>query len=432
MLNAAFDRYCLEETIAALEERHEALRTTFVTVAGQPRQKIRETGSPRLKPEYTDWRDNEHWERDLQQLAKQEAGIRFDLERSPLVRIRVVELPQDRNVVLFVMHHIVTDGWSLEVLSREFQAMYAALSKDNACTVLPPLRIQYKDFVYWQNAQLVESGSEMKQYWTGKLAGKLPALELPADFARPATGEGPGRVCTSVLSQADSLCLEELGLHQKATQFMTILSCIKILLYRLTGERDIIVGTPVAGRLHHELENQIGLYLNTLALRDTIDGESSLEEVIGQVKTTALEAFDHQTYPFDHLVDDLPVVHRKGRNPLYSVGFTMQNQSDIHWDELQEPGIPRHAAEVNIAQWEVQAVTDVWFTAYEEDHRFTIQAIYNADLFREETIDDLLEDLQSVIRSCCANPRVRVNEIEMKGLRPRAARPLPLLIDLDL
>jgi amino acid adenylation domain-containing protein len=428
-IDGTLDRAALRRALAALVERHEILRTVFVEADGQPRQKVLPAGTFSLELDETTLASGEDLESSLQAIERQQAARRMDLTAGPLMRLHLVEVDRDRHICVCSMHHTITDGWSMGVLLGDLGALYDAFVADRP-NPLAPLPIQYKDYAAWQNR--IVRGAEadgMRAYWRHTLAD-VPALGLPADFDRASAGYV--RAVTRFTVDAPVVAqLEAAARRQGATLFMAMLSSIKVLLYRHTAQRDISVGTPVAGRVLPALEPQIGAYLNIVALRDRISGEDTLASVLHSVRETTLDAFAHQLYPFDRIVDDLKLKRTPGRNPLFDVGFTLQNQ-----DDLQSRDTSRYLRLTELIRDDEsfddpEAITDLWFIARNVEGKLAVQLVYNGSLFRPERIDRLAQDLVTIVSAAGSSPDTAVKAVRLAASeRPRAER--TITIDLGL
>ncbi|MBV8487604.1 MAG: hypothetical protein JO161_04945, partial [Planctomycetaceae bacterium] len=266
LLEGAIEVEAFRSAFSALVRRHESLRTTFVVVDGMPRQKI----LPRmdLVIPLVDLSEEDDPEEVARGLALDDAVTPFDLERGSPTRALLLKLGDDRHVLLLNMHHIISDDWSMDVLVREFVQLYAARSRGETLT-LPPLSIQYRDYACWQNDYLRSDAAAVhRAYWNEKLAGELPTLDLATDLPRPPVKTYAGQSLAFRLDAERTAALGALGRENNASLFMTLVALVKVLLHRYTGQEDIIVGSPIAGRNHAELEDQIGFYVNMLPLRD--------------------------------------------------------------------------------------------------------------------------------------------------------------------
>jgi hypothetical protein len=298
--------------------RHESLRTTFVVIDEEPRQKIHVSIDSHIS--FIDLTQDVRPEERARELALEDARKQFDLVAGPLIRLSLLKLAEERHVLLFNMHHIISDDWSMTVLVREFVHLYECINKPEAGS-LPSLSIQYRDYAIWQKRLLKSDAAAVhRDYWHQKLSGELPVLNLPTDLSRPLIKTYNGRTLAFNLGAKQTKALQSFCRRQNVSLFMTLVAVVKVLLHRYTDQTDIIVGCPIAGRNHTDLEDQIGFYINTIALRDQVQGETSFEAFLEQVKRTATEAYDHQVYPFDRLVDELKLSRdvSVSRLPLYT------------------------------------------------------------------------------------------------------------------
>ena len=411
----------------SLVERHESLRTIFTTEDGVPKQQILEYTPglktfdfsvidirPRLdqKPGSRPERLNIAVEELIGEYAKQGARTPFDLSRGPLIRIQLLKLSGHSHAALFHIHHIIGDAWSLDVLAKELVALYDAhLSGSSA--PLPPLKIQYKDYAAWQNSLLAsERVKNHADYWHTKLSGEIPILDLPVDFPRPHVQSYRGGVCYFILGEELAAGLASLAKAHDASLFMCLLAMVKIQLHLYTGQEDIIVGSPVAGRNHPDLENQVGFYVNTLALRDAIHGRDSFTTTLERVKRTTIEAYDHQLYPFDRLVDELNLARDVSRAPLFDVMVVHQN------DVFSE----RSAKTFTITELDIELETsrfDLTFIFKETEKNIRVGVNYNSGLFTRETVERIGTHFENLIKSVLAGKDRPISELDVLGERER-------------
>ncbi|MBF0287235.1 MAG: amino acid adenylation domain-containing protein [SAR324 cluster bacterium] len=390
LLEGDLDTEALYKALKTLVERHESLRTTFLNIAGEPRQKIHQ--SLDLKMDEIDLTE----EKDVFQLAEeivQKEGHRlFDLAAGPLVRVNLLMLKPALHVLVISLHHIICDGWSIEILIRELGVLYQAFHRGESC-LLTPLSIQYKDYAAWQKNWLSSPQAEQEQnYWHKQLSGSLPVLKLPTDRPRPSVQKFQGKSIWIDFDPELTAKIQNLLHQQEVTLFMALISIIKVLLYRYSGEEDILIGIPVAGRNHVALEDQIGCYLNTLVLRDTVKGEESFEVLLSKIKQTTLEAFQHQEYPFDHLLDELNLERNLAHSPLFDVMVVLQNQGQSHL-ELDELTVKPFPFSLEVSKF------DIAFNFMEEEDRLLCEVIFNTVLFDEERIRRMEEHFEMLIRS---------------------------------
>jgi hypothetical protein len=306
--------------------RHEILRTTFVTQNGEPVQ----IAAPELTLQIpvTDlqrFHDAEERETKAGRLATAEARRGFDLGRGPLLRVSVLRLAAHDHMLLLTMHHIVGDGWSFGILFQELKTLYEAACQGNR-SPLPPLTVQYADFAVWQRKWLTEArlAKEMA-YWRQRLAGAPMELALPHDHPRPAVQSHAGMTLSFQCSRELTDRLVQIGRDAGGTLFMVLLAAFKVLLYRCSGQADLVVGTPMANRNRAEIEGLIGFFVNMLVLRTDLSGDPSFRDVLRRVKDATLGAYDHANLPFERLVEELQPNRSLSLNPIFQVVFALQN-----------------------------------------------------------------------------------------------------------
>ncbi|WP_175797739.1 non-ribosomal peptide synthetase/type I polyketide synthase [Burkholderia ambifaria] len=411
LFEGVLDVDALVRAFRALSERHEILRTRFVLSGNQPVQQVLPPGEAAFPVEVIDLQEAEDRDAQAMSITARERLAPMDLGTGPLFRVKLLRLSEVRHVCICTMHHIVSDGWSTEVLLDDLSKIYDALvqRRDNP---LPALSIQYKDYAGWLNRLLAgPDGERMKEYWLTRLGGGLRALELPGDVEQPAAPSW--KTWRFELPAAETTALESLGKRHGATLFIALLSAIKALFYRRSGQEDIVVGTPVAGRELPELESQVGPYLNVLALRDRVAGDDRFDTLLTRVRDTTLEAFSHPLYPLDRLLDELRIKRVAGRNPLFDIGLTLQNQ--------RQGAVDRYAGQVRIAELpdhdlqgaDTEAATDFWFLAEPHAEGLAIRVVYHAGRFSEALVQGLANELTSVIGEVLANPGVRIRNLTL-------------------
>ncbi|ACB75251.1 non-ribosomal peptide synthetase [Opitutus terrae] len=406
LLEGAVDRAALEQAFAQLVQRHESLRTTFVLIDGAPRQRVHP--APLGELEFADVSGGREPEAQARELALAHARRPFDLERGPLVRIALVRIAPDRHALLFNMHHIVSDDWSTGVLVNEFIRRHDALVAGEE-PALAPLRVHYRDYAGWQNARLAADGmAEHRAYWREKFAGTLPVLQLPTDRPRPAVKSYVGRTRSFALSPELTRALHDLAQREQATLFMALTAAVDVLLHRYSGQRDLIVGSPIAGRTHPDLEDQIGFYINTLPLRATIDPAAAFTTLLAQVRQTATEAYEHQAYPFDRLVDDLALERDVTRTPLFDVVVVMQNV-DPYALALNGVSVRPFVDDFGGSKFDLQ------FNFEEREATLRGSVVFNTDLFEEERIARMIAHLTTLLESIAADPGCAVGRLELLG-----------------
>jgi amino acid adenylation domain-containing protein len=329
-LRGHLDASALERGLGELVRRHEALRTTFRPVEQGAVQIVHPAQAARLPVLDLTGLPPEDREPEARRLAREDAERPFDLERGPLLRATLVRLSDEEHVLLLTMHHIVSDGWSMGVLFRELLTLYEALSASSGAapqaSPLPPLAVQYADFAVWQRGWL--QGEVLRgqiDWWRERLGGAPPALELPTDRPRPAVASSHGGSHGFRIPEEITRGLRALARREGATLYMVTHAALDLLLSRWSGQEDLVVGSPIAGRTQMGTEGLIGFFVNTLALRIDLSGDPSFQELVRRVRKTALGAYSHQDLPFERLVEEVAPERGLSHTPLFQVMFALQN-----------------------------------------------------------------------------------------------------------
>ncbi|SAK70234.1 non-ribosomal peptide synthetase [Caballeronia calidae] len=404
-LNGSLDVPAFHCALNAIVARHESLRTCLVSNNGRPEQRIAAqlqlalpvTTLAHLVP---DERNVE-----LQRRAQAEAQQPFDLEHGPLLRAQLLRLAPEEHVLLFTMHHLISDGWSAGVLVRELGACYTAFLRNEALA-LPPLPVQYVDYTLWQRGWL--TGAELErqtQYWRNQLADLAP-LDLPTDRPRPAQISGRGATLPFALSPELSERLNALANQEGVTPFMLLLAVFQTLLARLSGQTDVAVGSPIAGRTHASTEALLGLFVNTLVLRADLSGTPTLRSLLAQVRDTALAAYAHQDLPFEKLVEALAPVRDTSRTPLFQVMFLLQNAP---MDALALPGLTLELLPAGEAGAKVDLTLSLAQTAQDG---LAGSFGYATDLFDEATVARLGERFTRLLEQALDQPDAPLHALE--------------------
>jgi amino acid adenylation domain-containing protein len=400
-LTGRLDVAALERSFEEIVSRHEILRTTFTTVEGVPMQVVTEKGSVTLRLVDLSQLPPGEREAKVSELATEESQQPFDLTRGPLLRLTLYRLSEQEQVLLLVMHHIVSDGWSTGVLIREVTALYKAFTKGEA-SPLGELPIQYADFAKWQREWLQgERLQQLLEYWKQQLAGCPPVLELPTDRERPAVYSFRGAHQSVMLPRSLSEAIKALGQREGATPFMVLLAALQTLLCRYSGQEDICVGTPIAARNRAETEGLIGFFVNTLVIRTDLSGNPSFRELLGRVRERALGAYGHQDLPFEMLVEELQPERNMGHTPLFQVAFTYQNELV---GAQQLPGLL-------LSPFPLKHLTtkfDLTLAVTEGGKGLNVSVEYNADLFNEDTIARMLGHYRTLLEAILADPEERL------------------------
>jgi amino acid adenylation domain-containing protein len=408
----------LARTFTEIVRRHDILRTAFVPVDGQPGQVVRRDTSFSLP--LTDLSHLRAEERDdaLQRLRREEAELPFDLSRAPLLRVSVARLGPLDHVVLLTMHHIVSDGWSIGVLVREVAALYEAYAAGET-SPLAELPIQYSDFAVWQREQLQgEALAQELDHWRRELGTDLPALNLPTDRPRPTVQSYRGGHVSLSLAAKLTSSLRELAQQQSATLFMVLLASFQALLQRYSGQDEIVVGTPVAGREQPETESLIGFFVNTVVLRSDLSRNPSFVELLNRVRQTTLNAYAHQTIPFEKLVEELQPQRSLSHAPLFQVAVSYLI------DPLPELRLPELEVEF-LETGNETAKFDLSLELQEDKDSIAATINYRADLFDIETIRQTAEHFQTLLAAVVTNPDERLAKLPLLNESERTQ----LLID---
>ncbi len=405
-LTGKLHNMALEQSLREILTRHEVLRGCIANVNGSPLQKIMPVPSTFLQ--YTD----------LSSLSPAESTIRakhamqeefetpFDLAHGPLLRFHLLRLQEQSHLLLLTMHHIISDGWSIGVMGQELAALYNAFVNQQP-SPLPPLPIQYADYAVWQRQRL--QGSHLEQhllYWKHFLAGRPTSLELPLDHPRPPVRTFHGRTSHFHLSAEVSQQVHQLSKRLGATLFMTLLSAFSVLLMRTTAQDDLVIGTIVANRTHPQIENLIGFFVNTLALRIDLSGDPSFQELIHRVQEMALETYSHQEVPFEQIVEAVQEARDASRSPLVQVLFGFENASTT---SLQLADLQVETVEASTHTTKV----DLSLTMQENEGSLSGILEYNTDLFDVHTMDCLVAHFQVLLQDLVTHPEQSISRAEI-------------------
>ena len=399
-----FNKTAVEESLSEIISRHEVLRTQFIVKDGHPQQIIAPFEPLRLQ--VVDLRDFSIPERELraQQLVRQQAHIPFNLAEGPLLRACLFILDEKDHVLSVTVHHIIFDGWSIDIFISEFVALYTAFSNGKAAAI-PELAIQYGDFSIWQRKWLKGEILETQlNYWKSQLSDAVPLLELPTDFSRPAIQTYKGDYQPILLNRSLTAKLKRVSRQEGASLFMILLAAFQTLLYHYTGQEDIIVGSPIANRNRADISGLIGFFLNTLALRTKLGGNPTFREIFKQVRETALSAYLHQDIPFEMIVDELQSVRDLSYTPIFQVMFVLQN---FKTGVIELPGLSLSPIDL------IPDTTkfDLNLHLFETEAGIQGVLIYNKDLFASNTIINLVDRFQILLESIVTNPDQQILEL---------------------
>ncbi|WP_203737922.1 non-ribosomal peptide synthase/polyketide synthase, partial [Actinoplanes italicus] len=392
--DGALDADRLRAALGTVAERHEALRTRLVGDAeGVPHQVVDPPSSPPM-PVVDVSGDADPW-RAARDLVSEGAAVPFDLAGGPLLRATLIRVAPDRHLLALAMHHIVCDEWSARLLRNELFRAYLD-------EPLPPLPVQYADYAVWQRELLDGPLRETQLAWWRDRLADPPVLELPTDRPRPPVRSTEGAVVTVDVGADVTAALRELSRRTGATMFMTLLAAYAVLLHRHTGQDDLLIGTPVANRNHAEIENLIGFFVNTLAIRGRFDGDPAFTELLDQVRAAALGAYDHQDLPFEELVDDLVVDRDRSRTPLVQTLFT---HTVVDHERRSTPG--------GTGPDRVEVKFDLSLSIVEATDGLTCALDYSTTLFDEPTIRRMAEHLTTLLRAVVTDPAMPVSRLPM-------------------
>ena len=402
-LHGSIDRHALEKSLQALIARHESLRTTIQEYNGQPFQNIQQVLHTLLPLIDMSGLDQKVRRDEAYKLTSQETHRPFNLVQGPLIRAHLLYLDTEEHHFLLTMHHIISDGWSLEIAERELKTLYQAFANAEP-SPLPPLPLQYADYAVWQRNWLQDETLQTHlNYWLKQLKD-ISVLELPTDHPRPPVQTYRGALVSADLPFTLYEKLVAFSQHEGVTIFMTLLAAFQVTLARYSGQTDISVGTPIANRTQPELENMIGFFVNTLILRCDLSGQPSFRTFLQQVRETALGAYAHQDMPFEQLVDALQPERDLSRSPLFQVMFNLQQippeQENSSIDTSSE-GQPRFGT-LNVTH--TIAKFDLTLSATVSEAGLSCSMEYNTDLFEASSINRLLERWQRLLQQVIETP----------------------------
>ncbi len=404
-IHGALDVPALQRSLQIIVDRHESLRTSFPTHEGVPLQNIASELTVPWSFEDVRGRPNAEREQAMRNIVENELGRPFDLANGPIFRALLVCMNDTEYVLVLAMHHIISDGWSLGVLSQELEISYPACVEGRLPS-LPELSIQYADYAVWQREWLQGNVlEEQLSYWRKQLRG-ITHLSLPTDFVRPAVQSYCGGQEHVALSFELSQNLTSLSRKHGVTLTILFLTALKVLLAKYSGQTDIAVGSPIANRTCPEVEGLIGFFVNILVLRTNLSGNPSLGELLKRVKRTSLGAYDHQDLPFERIVEELQPERDPSRNPFFQVLFAVQN---VPFEGLRNPGLgiqPFHP-------WNPTTRFDLECVVWERSEGFLVNLVYNQDLFEAGTIKRFGQHFQRVLEEVVNNTDQYVSQISL-------------------
>ena len=393
----------LEQAFQVIVERHETLRTSFQVVKDSPVQVLVPELSFTLPVIDLQSLPIDEQSAQVQKLVKQEAQKPFDLTEAPLLRVTLLHLDEKSHILVLIIHHIISDGWSMGVLIRELSSLYQAFCKRTP-NPLSPLSIQYADFAHWQRDWLQgEVLSKQVNYWKGQLKDAPQLLELPTDYPRPPVQTFQGRREYFQLNAELTQKLTIVSQQSKTTLFMTLLAAFATLLYRYSAQSDIVIGSPIANRNRSQIEPLIGFFANSLALRINLQGNPSFNELLSQVRQIALDAYDHQDLPFEKLIEELQPERSLSYSPLFQVMFVLQNAPS---SSLELPDLTLTSLDVDTET----AKFDLLLSINETEQGLKGVWEYNTDLFDGETITRMGSHFKLLLEGIVTNPGQRISQ----------------------
>ncbi|OYE00826.1 non-ribosomal peptide synthetase [Nostoc sp. 'Peltigera membranacea cyanobiont' 232] len=406
-INGGLDISAFEEAFQQLVIRHEILRTTFTSVAGNIQQIVHEEVPKEKLLVVRDLREQNDAELVADILIQESENSRFYLDKLSLMRVLLVQIKSDEFLFCLTIHHIIGDARSLDILFQEFVTLYCAYTQQKTAT-LPQLPLQYKDYAAWQN-KLLESEEVIEQhnYWCDRFTGQLPTLNLPTDFPRPKFKSSQAALYTYRFSHSLGEQLCSLATKNHTTLFITLLTLFKILLYRYTEQRDLVIGIPISGRNHPDLENQVGFYVNTLALRTLLPEEGTFKQALTEITNTCLDAYEYADYPFDKLVSTLDLERDLSRNPLFDVMFSLLSKESKTVMKIPKVEHQEYPLAPRTAQF------DLSWSFFEDAKDLRLVIEYEPDIFREETIARMSGHFLQIIHEVVKNPHCQLSQINL-------------------
>ncbi|AMP99731.1 Nonribosomal peptide synthetase [Pedobacter cryoconitis] len=401
----------LQYAFTCLIDRHEILRTVFMeNEQGELMQFIMTGEDLGFTVNIVDLRSFKENDNRLREMVENDFSLPFNLVKGPLLRATLYQVEDKKWVLSYVTHHIISDGWSMGVLMRELLNFYGS-QLNGTPALLPELRIQYKDYAVWQQQQLIaETLSAQKEYWLTQFSGELPVLNLSGDRPRPIFKTYKGGTIKAAIDTGLTSAFKLLLQNEDSTLFMGLLAVVNGLLNRYSGQEDIIVGSPIAGRYHADLEGQIGFYVNTLALRVRSKGTASYLELLKMVKQVTLGAYVNQMFPFDTLVNELQIERDMSRHPLFDVMIVLQGQ-----EFAQRQGNVGHTG-LKVSSYDgkknIVSKFDLLFAFVESDGNLVVNLEYNSDIFNHEKADQLLRHFEQLLHCIVRHPLLAINQLD--------------------
>ncbi|MBQ8824678.1 MAG: amino acid adenylation domain-containing protein, partial [Ruminococcus sp.] len=395
IISGGLEKERVIETVRKMMQRHELLRSSFDIVDGEIVQIIHDDIED-IPVRFTTGKiDTEY---DFKKIVDNFVKV-FDLKQAPLFRMEIVDIGDNQQMLLFDVHHIIADGTSVEILTRDFNTLYFG--------ELEPLRIQYKDFAFWQNENMnSEKIQKQEEYWLNQLQGELPVLDLPTDYKRPEISKLTGKRVKFEFDEKADAAIHKLSAKYGTTNFMVMLSIWYVLLAHYTAQDDIIIGTPVSGRTMEDVQETIGMFVNMLALRNYPEADKYYSDFLLEVKENTLKALNNQDYPFDTLVERINVQRKLNRNAVFDVSFDYHNM-ELH--DLEINGMTFKSQEIDSCSVSV----DLILTCYEENNHINGCIDYSTELFKEETVERMISHYIQILSYVAENQECKISEIPL-------------------
>ncbi|MCH2195464.1 amino acid adenylation domain-containing protein [Kordia sp.] len=411
-LDGSYNINNLEKAIHATIARHETLRTVFrVDESGELRQVIQSPEKLNFNITQLDFRQIYDVQGAVEEYISHDTHQMFDMENGPLFRATFIRTTDENYVFYYNIHHIIGDGWSSKVLVEDVMRYYEAYQSGSEAE-MPALNIQYKDYVHWENQQVASGKYQRHQtYWTKQFSGRIPQIEFPEQKKRPMTRSYAGYALGMYLSEENSNKLKDFCNENEGSLFMGMLSVWNVLLHKYTKETDIIIGSPVVGREHDDLKNQIGFYMNTLALRNNINPNDDFNTVFQKVKRNTLESYDHQMYPFDAIIEDIGLQTERNRNPLYDIMFSYHN--------IEERDSVQAFSNEVIDLGFVKAKIDLLINGMEVGNQLYLEINYDSDLFDMSLMKRMLRNYEQLLAELLSNTNESIQNVtyETKAIK---------------
>ncbi|NOQ25399.1 MAG: amino acid adenylation domain-containing protein [Bacteroidales bacterium] len=384
------DKRKIEEVFKQLIDRHESFRTSIIVVDGEPVQFISKEVEFELEELSI---TNNEVENTRNKFIKP-----FDLSNAPYLRVALVNIKGEDSLLMIDMHHIISDGTSHIILEKEFQTLYSEKE-------LTPLKLQYKDYSQWQNSnEQQEFIKDQEQYWLTKFEGEIPVLSLPMDYVRPLMQSQEGATVNFILSKEETEGIRLFSKENDLTLYMSLLSVFSILLSKLSGQDDIVVGTPIASRNHADLENIVGMFVNTLSIRNAVKGEETIRDFVSSLKQTVLGAYENQNYQFEDLVGKISVERDTGRNPIFDVMFNLLNQAEYNGSINED---------IDNSHKKGTSKFDLNLTAIEFENNISLSIEYSTRLFKEETLDRFINYFKQIVAQLTRKSELKISAIDI-------------------